>query len=213
MVISRLRFSASIVSLAVLATTARASGIPSQTNSTVPTLIRLVGANASVPDAAAGQFKVMARDLANNPMPNFSITIDLSNCPDLELCSDQLDASAVGSCAAKTVQKFTNLQGEVTFTIVGSSKGGSASSLANSARIFGRGVLMGSPSAAAFDLDGFGGVGAGDLAVWLTDFGSGTAWARSDFDGNGSIGSNDLAQWLTVFGEGQSAQSCGASCP
>src|SRR5215470_15453966 len=94
----RLRSSATVAALLAIAVSAHASGIPSSVNSTVPTLVRLVGASASVPDAAAGQFKVVARDLANNPMPNFAITIDLSNCPDLELCSDQLDASEVVNC-------------------------------------------------------------------------------------------------------------------
>jgi len=90
---------------------------------------------------------------------------------------------------------------------------GHASSLAGSAKVLAKGVLLALPSVASFDLDGSGGVGAGDLSVWLSDFGSGVPYERSDFDGSGTIGAADLSEWLGVFGAGGSAQSCGASCP
>ena len=202
--------------LMLVASRAHAGGNPSAANSAVPTIVRLVGASGGVPDVAAGQFTVVARDLANNPVDGIPITLDLSNCPDLALCPDQMDPSAVTSCTAKTIQKITNLQGQVTFTVLGSSNGsGHASSLAGSARIFGgRGLTwIGAPSVASFDLDGSGGVGAGDLSAWLADFGSGQPYARSDFDGSGDIGAADLSQWLAVYGAGGSVQSCAASCP
>jgi len=192
---------------------AHASSIPSPANSTVPAIIRLVGANG-VPDAADGEFTVVARLLSNNPINGCVIVLDLSSCPDLVLCADQMDASAQVNCAAKSVRKFANAQGAVTFTLLGSSTGGGrAVSLAGSARIYGNGVIMGTPSVSAFDLDGSGGVGAGDLSVWFGDFGSGQPYERSDFDGSGTIGAADLSMWLGVFGAGGSAQSCGASCP
>ena len=56
-------------------------------------------------------------------------------------------------------------------------------------------------------------MGAGDLSVWLGDFGSGSAWSRSDYDGDGAIGAGDLSQWLSVFATGASLTSCAASCP
>jgi len=167
-----------------------------------------------VPDAVSGQFTVVVRDLANNPINGSPVVIDLSNCTDLAICSDQLDANALVNCAAKTVRKFTNALGSVTFTVIGSSTGaGNAASLSNEGRVFASGRLIGSPSVASFDLDGSGGVGAGDLSVWLSDFGSGQPYERSDFDGSGSIGAADLSEWLAVFGAGGSTQSCGASCP
>jgi len=64
-----------------------------------------------------------------------------------------------------------------------------------------------------FDLDGASGVGATDLSIWLTDFGSDAYHQRSDFDASGGDGANDLSEWLTMFGAGGSTQSCGASCP
>lgn len=206
--------SVALLSLVVLAHTARASGIPSPANSSVPTLIRLVGANGTTPDAASGQFTVVMRDLANNRMPGFPVVLDLSACPDLILCSAQMDPSTVVDCAARTVSKITDASGGVTFTLLGHSTGaGHTLSLAGSAKLFGNRVLMGSPSVATFDLDGTGGVGAGDLSAWLGDFGSGTAWQRSDFDGDGQITANDLSAWISVFGAGSSTQSCGLACP
>jgi pimeloyl-ACP methyl ester carboxylesterase len=183
-------------------------------NSATPASIRLVGALNGVPDAVAGQFKIVIHDLANNPINECVVVIDLSNCADLAICSDQMDPGAPTNCAAKTVRKFTNALGEVTFTLLGGSTGsGHASSLANSARIFGNGELLATPSASSFDLDGSGGVGAGDLSVWLGDFGSGMNWARSDFDGSGTVGAADLSEWLAVFGSSSSSQSCTTSCP
>jgi hypothetical protein len=193
---------------------ADASGIPSPANSTVPSLIRLVGTNGVVPDAADGQFTVVARTLSNNPINGCTIVLDLSGCPDLVLCADQMDPDEITFCAGKAVRKFANAQGAVTFTVLGESNGaGHAVSLAGSARVYGNGAIMALPSVAAFDLDGMGGVGAGDLSVWLGDFGSGTAWSRSDYDGDGSVGAGDLSQWLSVFASGASLTSCAASCP
>ena len=200
--------------LALTAADADAGVAPSPHTSTWPSLIRLVGASGGAPDAASGQFTVVGRDLADNPVSGASIVIDLSNCTDLAICSDQMDADALVNCGAKTVRKFTNAQGEVTFTVLGGSTGaGNATTLANGARIYGNGLLLATLTAASFDLDGSGGVGAGDLSVWLADFGSGQPYARSDFDGDGSLSAGDLSLWLGVFGAGRSTQSCAASCP
>jgi len=206
----------SILALGLLAlvSTGSYAGGPNPNLSTTPGFIRLVGATGGAPDATAGQFTVVARDPANNPVNGASIVLDLSNCTDLAVCSDQMDANALVNCAAKTVRKFTNALGMVTFTVLGRGTGaGNAASLAHSARIYGNGTLLGSPSVSAFDLDGSGGVGAGDLSVWFGDFGSGVPYERSDFDGSGTIGADDLSEWLGVFGVGGSTQSCAASCP
>jgi hypothetical protein len=205
---------AALSMLVLIAPRAHASGIPSAVNSTVPAMIRLVGSNGVAPDAVAGQFTVVARTLSNNPINGCTIVLDLSGCPDLVLCADQMDPNALINCTAKSVRKFANVQGAVTFTVLGSSTGaGRAVSLAGSARIYGNGALMALPSVASFDLDGSGGVGAEDLSVWFGDFATGQPYERSDFDGSGAIGANDLSAWLDVFGAGGSVQSCGASCP
>lgn len=188
------------------------AGDPSYFFSTVPSVIRLVGASASGPDATAGRFTVVVRDLASNGLNNAEVRIDLSHSPEFVLCSDQMDPDALTNCAAKTVKKWTNAQGEVTFTLLGASHG-APQSLANTLWVYANGVRIRTPSVAAFDLDGSGGVGASDLAIWLTDFASGIPWSRSDYDGDGNVGAADLSEWLTVFGAGGSASSCGAACP
>ena len=197
----------------LLAASAAMAGVPSPTNSTTPLCISLVGSLAGVPDAV-GQFNIVVRDLANNPLNGASVVIDLSGCNDLSICDDQLDANALVNCGAKTTRKFTNALGQVTFIVLGGSNGGgNASSLLGAGRIYANGTQIQAPTVSAFDLDGAGGVGANDLSAWLGDFGSGQPFGRSDYDCSGNIGANDLSLWLGRFGAGTSASSCAVACP
>jgi len=197
----------------LLAASAAMAGVPSPTNSTTPLCITLVGSLAGVPDAA-GQFNIVVRDLANNPLNGASVVIDLSGCNDLSICDDQLDANALVNCGAKTTRKFTNALGQVTFIVLGGSNGGgNASSLLGAGRIYANGTQIQAPTVSAFDLDGAGGVGANDLSAWFGDFGSGQPFGRSDYDCSGTIGANDLSLWFGEFGAGTSASSCAVACP
>lgn len=197
----------------LLTASAAMAGVPSAAQSTTPTCIRLVGSLGGVPDNAAGQFTIIVRDLANNPLNGASVVIDISGCLDLKLCSNQLDANAIVNCGARTTRKFTDALGSVTFTVLGGSNGGgNASTLIGGGKIFANGTLIQTPTVSAFDLDSAGGVGANDLSAWLGDFGSGQNFGRSDYDCTGTIGANDLSQWLGEFGAGTSASS-GAVCP
>jgi hypothetical protein len=198
-----------------LIASAAMAGVPSPGNSVTPPCISLVGNLAGVPDAA-GSFTVTVRDLANNPLNGSSVVVDLSGCTDLSMCADQLDAGATVNCAAKTTRKFTNLAGQVSFIVLGGSNGsGNATTLLAGAKIYANGTLIGSPTAAAFDLDGINGVGINDLSAWLTDFGTfgNPAFGRSDYDCSGGVGINDLSVWLSEFGAGTSQASCAANCP
>ena len=211
---SRLLLTLVPLAAALLASRASASSIPSVVNSTLPTAIRLVGTNGTAPDAVAGQFTMVLRLASNDPIDNAHVIIDFSQCPDMELCTDQLDANATVNCAAKTVQKFTNVSGQVQFVILGHSHGAADASMAlERARMYGNGVFLGTPTVSAFDLDGTAGVGANDLSTWLRDFGSGLNPTRSDYDASGAVTANDLALWIQVFGAGRSALSCASSCP
>ncbi len=204
-----------VAMLSVLSVRQSVAGPVVPGNSTVPTHITLVGSRSSIADAI-GVYTVVARDLANNPHDNVSIVLDLSGCSDLTLCSDQLDARASVNCAAKTVRKFTDISGSVSFTVLGSSNGaGNATTLLNGAKIYGEGTLLGSPTVSALDLDGSHGVGINDLSVWLSDFGApgSPPFGRSDFDGSGALDINDLSVWLTAYGAGGSTQGCATSCP
>ncbi len=198
----------------LLVASAAMAGVPSAGNSTTPACVTLVGSVAGVPDAAAGQFTVIVRDLANNPLNGASVVIDFSNIDDLAICDDQLDVNALVNCAAKTTRKFTDVTGSVTFTVLG---GGSGSALPpalqNGGRIYANGTLIGSPTVPAYDLDGASGVGANDLSFWLTIFGGGQPVGAADYDCSGVVGANDLSFWLTQFGNGTSAASCAVACP
>ena len=213
--LSRLGTISTIACVALVATPLTAWGSPpSASNSTVPRIIRVVGAAGEIGDAAAGMFTVVARTLANNPINGASIVVDFSGCPDVVVCGNQLDPGALVDCGRKSVRKWTDLTGAVSFTILGGSTGaGTASTLGGAGKVFANGTLIGTPSVAVFDLDGAAGVGTGDLSVWLGDFASGTVWSRSNYDGDGALGAGDLALWLDEFASGASAQSCAATCP
>lgn len=197
----------------LFAASASFAGVPSPANSTVPACVPLVGSSLGVVDAG-GAISITVRDLANNPLNGASVVIDLSGCTDLAICADQLDAGALVNCAAKTTRKFTDAAGAVSFTVIGGSNGsGNATTLINGARIYANGVLIGSPTASAYDLDGANGVAINDLSAWLSDFGTGNAYGRSDYDCSGSVSINDLSLWLTLFGQGLSLESCAVACP
>ena len=210
---SRRRFTLLVGGLIVIATAASASPRVYPPNCTVPAAVRLVSSSAGVPDRTAGEFQIVIRDLANNVSPGASVVVDLSGTPDAVLCSDQEDPDAVANCAAHTVRKFTDNLGQLKFTLLGGSTGMSDAAALAPARIYANGVLVSDIAVSTFDLDGRDGVGANDLSIWLSDFGSGQPHPRSDYDGSGTVGAADLSEWLTVFGRGTSAQSCGASCP
>jgi hypothetical protein len=180
---------------------------------TVPTQVRAVDTQAGVPDHAAGQFVIVIRDLANNVTNGASVVLDLSNLPDVVLCSDQMDPDVTMSCAFHTVRKFTNAQGQATFTLLGSSTGVNDTPSLGAGHVYANGVFVADVAVSVFDLDGASGVGANDLSIWLADFGSGEPHARSDYDGSGTVGAGDLSEWLGVFAAGTSTQSCTTSCP
>ena len=179
-------------------------------NSSIPSCIRLVGRDAlGVPDPA-GAFLVVVRDLANNPMPNVLVRVDLSPAPDMQLCPTQAPGLVVSAApGAMYVEGRTDASGVFSASIVGGSNGaGGAVTLLNGGRIYADGVLLGSPTVSAFDLDGSGGVGINDLSVWLGDFGAIMNYGRSDYDCSGALGVNDLSVWLMALGSGRSLASC-----
>lgn len=197
----------------LVAASASFAGVPSPANSSVPACVPLVGSSLGVVDPA-GLITITVRDLANNPLSGASVVIDASGASDIAICADQLDAAALVNCAAKTTRKFTDALGQVTFTVLGGSNGaGNASSLTNAGKIYANGVLLGSPTLTAYDLDGAGGVGANDLSAWLADFGTLNPYGRSDYDCSGAVGANDLSVWLSLFGNLASGESCVTACP
>lgn len=199
------------VTMSVLPTS-RASAEPiSPPNASLPACITLVGSNGSTA-SPAGRFEVIMRDLANNPIPNAHIVVDLANAPDLHLCAQQLANGVVADCPNNRASAITDANGRAVFTLMGSALAGPGSGLHNG-RIYADGVLLGSPTVSAFDLDGVSGVGANDFSLWFGDFVAGATFGRADYDCSGAIGANDLSIWLGEFGSAASALSCAASCP
>src|SRR5258706_181557 len=150
-------------------------------NSRFPARITLVGSNAGVADGF-GKFTVTVIDLAGNPMHNVSVVVYFTGCPDIAICSDQLDPDAKVDCALKGTRKFTDSAGQVSFIILGGGSGsGDFIAGPHSAQIFANGSLIGRPTAAVLDLDGHAGVAINDLSVWLNDFAADTPPGRSEF--------------------------------
>ena len=122
---------------------------PSPGNSPVPSCISLVGTSGRVPAHAAGAFRVVVRDLANNPTVGAHVVVDQSGCPDLHFCADQLDpAMDVDGANGVGVNDAS-----VWLTDFGT---------------------VGNPAFGRSDFDCSGDVGINDFSVLLTAFGSGT---------------------------------------
>jgi hypothetical protein len=192
---------------------------PDPSNSSCPLIITVAGSTGGLADPA-GSFCVVLRDIANNPIPGARIVVDLSGCPDVKICSDVLDPGATVDCTGARFEKITDSSGSACFTLPGGSTGGIGRPASSPcAQIWGElsgagGLtLLCAVPVATFDLGGRSGVDAGDLAVWLADFFSGTNPDRSNYDGWAGVGAADLSRWLEVFGIGQSGESCATRCP
>ncbi len=92
---------------------------------------------------------MIVRDLAINPIAGAHVVIDLSCCPDLHFCADQLDPAMDVDCA----------------------NGGGGNDLSVWLTDFG---TLGSPAFGRSDFDCSGDVGINDFSVLLTAFGRGT---------------------------------------
>ncbi len=191
--------------------------IPSPANSTRPTVIRVVGRGADGPDAS-GTFTIVLRDLANNPLADDRVVIDFSQCPDVRLATEAAPGQYV-DCASRTVAGFSDMNGAVTFTIVGAGTnlGAAAGAALNCAAVSAEGVMLSHPTVCIYDQDGavrMPGMGATDLFSFVRDLGSGMFFGRSDFDGSGALDVRDLSKFLVVMGTGQSSLgSASGYCP
>jgi hypothetical protein len=188
------------------------AGVPSAVTSTSPAFIRVVGSAGVVPDSIAGKFTVIVRDVATNPINASSVVVDFSGCIDIKIASNQLNANYTTNCANKTVAAYTNTAGTVAFTLIGNSWTAGTYTALSCAKIYADGVLLSSPTVAAFDLDGASGVTTADLSVWLADNGTHIYRGRSDYDANSLVNTADLSVWLAENGTHRSSVT-NATCP
>ncbi|MFN8589523.1 MAG: hypothetical protein U0704_17155 [Candidatus Eisenbacteria bacterium] len=208
---------ATLTACGMLVAASAFAGVPSPGNSTLPApaFLTVVGSSLGTADPL-GTFSITVRDLANNPINGSSVVLDFSAGSDLQLCSDQLDAGATVNCAAKSVRKFTDASGVVSFTVVGggTNAGATAGAGLGSVKVYADGVLLGSMTSAILNQDGgLSGVGANDISVWIADFGSGNYYGRSDYDYSTAIGANDLSLLIGAFGALGSTEGCSTYCP
>lgn len=185
---------------------------PDPANNTIPSHIVLVGRGANGPDSVTGHVYCVIRDLANNPVPNAHVWFDFSAFGDLRVASDPLDPRLVVDCTQRTVRGVTDANGRVDFTIMGACTGGPASPR-RSLRVYADGVLLGSPTVAVLERDGFPGLTLTDLSLWAADWFTGLELERADLDGSGGIDALDLSVWGRAWFGGDNALAIGPVCP
>jgi hypothetical protein len=184
--------------------------------STVPSTLTLGGQTGGIGDPNV-DFAVVVRDFSNQPIVGSVVMLDFSNCAGVKICGAQPDPGiAVIQCSPPQLGKLTDVQGRVSFRIVGNSSGIPPGPCAQRGcvKVFADGVLIGDPSIATPDLDGMNGVSPVDLSIWLGLFFTGGSCAAADFNGSGAVDPADLSTWLHYYFAGGSVQSClAATCP
>jgi hypothetical protein len=202
---------------------AAASDQPGLGNSVFPPVLSVMGVNgAGVPDPAAA-YEILVRDLANNPVVNSVVWVDLANCTDMRIShqSSGLVNPALGGqvldCPTRSVRGVSSVTGRVVLSVLGAGINASGPPAPGPgercARIYADGVLLGFATVHLYDQNGGAGMPAADgveisdLSRWLEDFGSGIYVGRSDYGpgSEGVVSIDDLSFWLRQFGLGHSA--------
>jgi len=209
---SLLRRLSPLVALALLAGSAQAK-LAYPPNCEVPPVLVLVGRDAAGTPDPLGEFRVVARDIANIPMMNCMVVVDFNTCEDARFSTDQ-QPTAIAYCPYRSVSAtgYTDLQGATSLRVVGRADHSMPASSEPRLRVYVDGVPIGYVRVAALDHDG-GGVGATDLALWVEDFFAGSHPARSDYDGDGTVGATDLAIWAGAFFAAGSRHGGEPDCP
>lgn len=194
------------------------ASVPSPADSDIPAQVNLVGTTAGTPDVR-GEFTIVIRDLAHNPIAGSSVVISFDNCtPDIRVCSVQPFAGVTADCASGPVGEISGVTdgtGTVTMRIVGGANNtasGTPAAAFNCGTVFADGVNMRQVNIGAFDQNGAGGATPADVSVWLADSFDPDVEGRSDFNGTNTVTPADLSILLGVTLGGGSTSSCGAYC-
>jgi len=193
-----------------LAFAAPAFAQPSAATSTLPCQIRLVGefAGAPIPDPN-GEFKIVVRDAASNPMPGLPVVLDFSGCmPDIQLDAPpgQNFPGMVVNCPVHQVMQITDATGTATFRIVGKAInpicGASPGAPFRCCQVIvpvSPAVSLGNLTVVTLDYNGDNQVTPPDLSCLLTDFFANNLQARGDFNCDGHISVLDASAWVGLY--------------
>ena len=210
------------------------AAVPSPNNSSVPNLIHLVGVNSAqtVVDPV-GNYTVVVRDLANNPVQNSSVVVDFSLCGtfDTNINTGQIHPGVTVDCPTKTVRGLTDATGTFTFRVRGAAHntGATAGNSTPCGRVYADGVLMKATTGvggatnlgtngiivSTYNQNGalvpFDGFTPLDFSIFATDFFSPNYYTRSDYNGDGIKSPLDLSNLSSVFFAMQTASAAGSS--
>lgn len=201
-----------LVSLSLSASISFA-GFPSLIDSTYPRHIMLVGTDASGVADPAGTITCVARHAGGGNYGNPLFVLDLSQTPDVELCTSQPDPAVIVDCPTRTARWFGDIHGAASVRIAGHANHAAAGANEPTAKLFCDGVLFVTLPVATPDEDG-NGIGAADNSLYQRDYWSGQYWPRSDFTGEGLMTAGDLSVWLGIYFAGGSTRNCTTSvCP
>ena len=195
------------------------AGFPDPANSDCPgPAILIVGQNGAVADPL-GEYCVTIRDFTNTPVENALVTINFSNCGDIQLCTDQLDPAITVDCIAQTLNRHTDAAGRACFRVIGTRRDFDCATKSSSCvEVFWDGTFICALYAPVFDLVPEAGPGltGADLSRFLHLFlDCGVYLTAIDYNHNGVSDGDDLSQWLTAFFRAGSSVACppAARCP
>ena len=180
-------------------------GVPCSADSDIPCGIRLVGTTSGVPDQR-GEFQIVLRDLAHNPIPDADVSIDFGACAtDIRIAASQPTSGVTVDCSTgvPVVHATTDANGIVRIRLVGGANHHAShdpGAAFKCAEAWARGENLGRINVSAFDEDGTGGVSPVDVSLWLTDAFAfaGVYVGRSDFDCSFTITPGDLSLLLST---------------
>lgn len=109
--------------MGLLVASASWANVPDCTHSTYGNWIVVTGyqSNGITPDPA-GAYTVTIRDFANNPISGVTVTLDLSQCCDINICNDVIAGQTLVSCTPAKISINTDAAGTATFHVVGAAK-------------------------------------------------------------------------------------------
>ena len=155
------------------------AGVPSATNSTIPTCL------IAAPDNISLFAQFVIRDIASNPIAGSTVALDFSSCAAFAPCQ-QPCASCNVNLSRKTITGYTVAYGRVYFDL---RLGGVCAN--ERVQVTADGVLLGYLPFASLDQDGDRVVGPSDVARVQSLVG--TTDTSADFDCNGVVDANDVA--------------------